>query len=59
MQKSPCIHLTRAGGLRLSNTVQAHDMAVSGLAVHPRKKIVATVSDDHKWKMWSIPRYSI
>ncbi|EDV20978.1 uncharacterized protein TRIADDRAFT_31080, partial [Trichoplax adhaerens] len=55
MQKSPCIHLTRAGGLRLSNTIEAHDMAVSGIAIHPRKKIVATVSDDNKWKMWAIP----
>ena len=25
------------------------------LALHPRKQIIVTTSDDHLWKMWAIP----
>ncbi|XP_071943272.1 sperm-associated antigen 16 protein-like [Antedon mediterranea] len=53
--KGPSPHLTRSGGFRLTHTIQAHSLAVSGIALHSRKKILATVSDDHSWKMWSIP----
>ncbi len=28
---------------------------VCSVAVHPRKPVVATVSDDRTWKLWSIP----
>ncbi|KAL3836745.1 hypothetical protein ACJMK2_022162 [Sinanodonta woodiana] len=48
-------HLTRTGGFRLSNTFQAHSHPVSSLSLHPRKQILATSSDDHTWKMWSVP----
>ncbi|XP_071789054.1 sperm-associated antigen 16 protein-like [Asterias amurensis] len=53
--KGPSAHLTRTGGFRLTHTIQAHSLAVSGIALHPRKQILATVSDDHTWKMWAIP----
>ncbi|XP_033102274.1 sperm-associated antigen 16 protein-like [Anneissia japonica] len=54
--KGPSAHLTRSGGFRLTHTIQqAHSLAVSGLALHTRKQILATVSDDHTWKMWAIP----
>lgn len=53
--KGPTGHLTRTGGFRLSNTFQAHSHAVSSVALHPRKQILATTSDDHTWKMWSVP----
>ena len=26
------------------------------LALHPRKQVLATVSDDWSWKMWAVPR---
>lgn len=29
-------------------------MAVSGIALHPRKPILATISDDHTWKIWNL-----
>ncbi|XP_072020813.1 sperm-associated antigen 16 protein-like [Amphiura filiformis] len=53
--KGPSAHLTRTGGFRLTHTIQAHTLAVSGIVLHPKKQILATVSDDHSWKMWAIP----
>ncbi|XP_067154599.1 sperm-associated antigen 16 protein isoform X1 [Apteryx mantelli] len=49
----------KSGVYRLSNTLKAHDLAVSCLALHPRKNIVATGSDDHFWKMWAFPNGNI
>ena len=37
-------------------TFKGHDMSVNGLALHPKKPILATVSDDLSWKLWSIPQ---
>ena len=48
-------HLTRTGGFRLTSTFQAHSLAVSAIALHPRKQIIATSSDDFTWKMWAVP----
>ncbi|XP_064643835.1 sperm-associated antigen 16 protein-like [Lineus longissimus] len=53
--KGPPGHLTRTGGFRLSSTFQSHALAISGLALHPRKQILCTTSDDHTWKMWAVP----
>tara|TARA_B110000503_G_C7026866_1_gene362260 strand:- start:222 stop:329 length:108 start_codon:yes stop_codon:yes gene_type:complete len=32
-----------------------HMMAISSLALHPRKSILATASDDYTWKIWTAP----
>lgn len=34
---------------------EAHTMAIGAIAIHPKKSIVATASDDTTWKMWSLP----
>jgi WD40 repeat protein len=36
--------------------IQAHDGPISALKFHPRKPILATVSDDCTWKLWSFPQ---
>eukprot|EP00884_Botryococcus_braunii_P015050 jgi/Botrbrau1/23546/Bobra.0141s0017.1 len=43
-------------GFTLQKTYRGHQMAVGALAMHPRKPIVVTASDDHTWKMWNVPR---
>lgn len=30
-------------------------MTISSLAMHPKKSIVATASDDFTWKIWTLP----
>ncbi|KAJ3061445.1 Sperm-associated antigen 16 protein, partial [Podochytrium sp. JEL0797] len=35
--------------------IKAHNMAVSAVKFHPKKMILATVSDDKVWKMWAFP----
>lgn len=39
----------------VTKSFKAHTMAVSCLAIHPRKRIVASASDDHLWSLWGIP----
>lgn len=41
--------------LKLTAQIKAHTMAVSSMKFHPKKQILATVSDDNSWKMWSFP----
>ncbi|KAJ3039908.1 Sperm-associated antigen 16 protein [Rhizophlyctis rosea] len=41
--------------LRQIHMVRAHDLAVSAIKFHPKKQILATVSDDKTWKMWAFP----
>lgn len=48
-------HLTKPGGYRQVESFKAHDLAVSNIALHPNRDVIATVSDDTTWKMWSIP----
>ena len=42
-------------GFNLSKTYKGHLLPVSNVVLHPKKPVVATASDDHTWKMWSIP----
>ncbi|CAF0743006.1 unnamed protein product [Brachionus calyciflorus] len=41
--------------IRLSQTIQAHNLPISSISIHPRKMIAVTTSDDKTWKMWTIP----
>jgi WD40 repeat protein len=34
---------------------KGHSGAISRMAFHPKIPVVATASDDHTWKMWSMP----
>ncbi|XP_071418496.1 sperm-associated antigen 16 protein isoform X1 [Pithys albifrons albifrons] len=47
------------GEYRLSSLVKVHDFAVSCLALHPRKDLAVTGSDDHLWKLWAVPAGNI
>ncbi|KAJ3101496.1 Crooked neck-like protein 1 [Phlyctochytrium planicorne] len=37
------------------HVVKGHEMAISAVKFHPKKMILATVSDDKTWKMWAFP----
>lgn len=39
----------------LSKTFKGHMMAISSIAMHPKKSICATASDDFTWKIWTLP----
>lgn len=41
---------------QLRKTFKGHQAAISGMALHPTKPILCTVSDDQTWKLWSIPK---
>mmetsp|Transcript_21298 Transcript_21298/g.34450 ORF Transcript_21298/g.34450 Transcript_21298/m.34450 type:complete len:587 (+) Transcript_21298:122-1882(+) len=47
---------TNAHAFKLTKTFQGHTQAISNLAIHPRKPVIATASDDRTWKLWSIPK---
>eukprot|EP00928_Gymnodinium_smaydae_P047253 TRINITY_DN31522_c0_g1_i1.p1 TRINITY_DN31522_c0_g1~~TRINITY_DN31522_c0_g1_i1.p1 ORF type:complete len:627 (+),score=127.17 TRINITY_DN31522_c0_g1_i1:232-1881(+) len=36
-------------------TFKGHIGAISRIAFHPKIPVIATASDDHTWKMWSMP----
>lgn len=39
----------------LKKTFRGHLNSVASVVFHPRKPVVATVSDDETWKLWSLP----
>ncbi|XP_059724211.1 sperm-associated antigen 16 protein [Haemorhous mexicanus] len=45
----------KSGQYQLSSILKVHDLAVSCLALHPRKNIVLTGGDDCLWKTWGFP----
>lgn len=40
---------------RQQKTFKGHALSVSNLAMHPKKPVLATASDDRTWKLWSLP----
>lgn len=38
----------------LSKTQKGHAMAVCSVAIHPKKPIIGTGSDDMFWKIWTV-----
>lgn len=38
-----------------TRNLRAHNLAVTALAIHPRKPFIATGGADHTWKIWSVP----
>ncbi|KAI9344045.1 WD40-repeat-containing domain protein [Obelidium mucronatum] len=47
--------MARTDRLKQIHSIKAHNMAVSAVKFHPKKMILATVSDDKVWKMWAFP----
>merc|ERR1719191_87880 len=45
----------KVGDWKRIRTFPGHKGAVSRVAFHPKIPVVATCSDDHTWKMWSMP----
>ena len=58
-RENPYYNLTfepqQADKYQMKKTYKAHMAPISALALHPKKSIVATASDDNTWKMWTIP----
>jgi len=46
---------TKVSDWKLARTFKGHNAAISRVAFHPKIPVVATASDDHTWKMWSLP----
>jgi len=45
----------KAENYNLKKTFRGHLNSVSGSVFHPKKPVLATVSDDETWKLWSVP----
>ncbi|XP_053196480.1 sperm-associated antigen 16 protein, partial [Scomber japonicus] len=39
----------------LSCSIKAHQLPISCIQLHPRKRILASVSDDRSWRLWALP----
>ncbi|KAM4580380.1 uncharacterized protein spag16 [Odontesthes bonariensis] len=40
---------------RLSGSIRAHELPISCIALHPRKLLLASASDDRSWRLWALP----
>lgn len=47
---------TPAAKWSMRKSFKAHPHSVAGLALHPKKPVLATCSDDKTWKLWSVPK---
>mmetsp|Transcript_27452 Transcript_27452/g.65101 ORF Transcript_27452/g.65101 Transcript_27452/m.65101 type:complete len:509 (-) Transcript_27452:32-1558(-) len=52
---SLALEKTQLDKFQMRKNYPAHIAPVSALAMHPKKPIVATASDDTTWKMWALP----
>mmetsp|Transcript_3692 Transcript_3692/g.3995 ORF Transcript_3692/g.3995 Transcript_3692/m.3995 type:complete len:622 (-) Transcript_3692:306-2171(-) len=48
-------HDPLTANLVLEKSHKGHEGAISSLALHPKKPILATVSDDQTWSIWNLP----
>lgn len=46
---------SKTSGFSITKSIKAHTMPISFLALHPRKLVVASASDDHFWRLWGMP----
>lgn len=40
---------------RLSCSIRAHQLPISCISPHPKKRIIASASDDCSWRLWALP----
>lgn len=40
---------------RLSCSIKAHQLPISCISPHPKKRIIASASDDCSWRLWALP----
>jgi WD40 repeat protein len=55
MKNSTNLPVAKPEKMKQIHHVQAHTLAVSSIKFHPKKPILATVSDDKTWKLWAFP----
>merc|ERR1712195_100006 len=46
---------TGCGSWQPTKTFEGHQLSVTSVKMHPKKPIVATVSDDRTWMLWALP----
>merc|ERR1719482_896065 len=46
---------TRASEFKKHTQIKGHQGCISYVSFHPKIPVIATASDDHTWKMWSMP----
>ncbi|XP_070707132.1 sperm-associated antigen 16 protein [Pempheris klunzingeri] len=39
----------------LSCSIRAHKLPISCIDLHPQRRILASASDDHRWRLWALP----
>lgn len=47
--------LKSISSLKLSCSIRAHQLPISWIDLHPRKRILASASDDCSWRLWALP----
>ncbi|KAM9323052.1 sperm-associated antigen 16 protein-like [Pholidichthys leucotaenia] len=46
---------TEKSSFSLFCSMRAHKLPISCIHLHPRKRILASASDDHTWRLWALP----
>lgn len=55
-QQPVCAHLTRTAGFQSISVSSVSEFPVSCCTLHPTKALLVTGSDDHVWRLWTVPR---